>query len=454
MFGASVRSRAAISAAAVVAAALAVAGFGLVSLLRGHLQQSAQDAAGIRARDVASTAAAGRLPPQWIVTDDEKSLVQVVSPTGRVIASSTGLSTVRLSSRAPVGPTMIAFTLTGVPVDPDERFRVVAMAVQSPAGRDVIYSGESLEAADDAASAVARTLVLEIPALVALVAGLTWWSVRRALRPVEAIRGQMAEITSHDLRRRVPEPTSRDEVRRLAVTTNATLDRLEAAVERERALVADASHELRTPLASLRAELEIALAAPHRADWPTTARNALADAKRMEALARDLLLLARLDSNPTRHHKPVNLVELVTASLHARRHLSTAELSLSIEATPTIDGDELQIRRLVDNLCDNAVRHAASQVEVHIRQDPDTATVTIWDDGPGIAQQDRTRVFDRFTRLDEHRSRDSGGAGLGLAIARKIAESHGGKIVVGDSIAGTVFIVTLPAAFNRPQPAA
>ncbi|WNV85575.1 HAMP domain-containing sensor histidine kinase [Umezawaea sp. Da 62-37] len=189
----------------------------------------------------------------------------------------------------------------------------------------------------------------------------------RVLRPVEEIRREMAHITEHDLFRRVPVPRTGNEIAELADTVNATLDRLEAAVEDNRRFVADASHELRTPIAALRAELEIASAHPGLTDWPTVVDAALADTNRLQRLTTDLLLLARLDHHPhtTRSEDTVDLTAVIheAAAHHRTRHVLTTELP---DQPALVRGSRALLGRLPSNLLDNAERHAATTVTIRL----------------------------------------------------------------------------------------
>ncbi|MEU5692417.1 HAMP domain-containing sensor histidine kinase [Actinosynnema sp. NPDC020468] len=265
--------------------------------------------------------------------------------------------------------------------------------------------------------------------LLLLIGVVVWVAVGRVLRPVESIRREMADITAHDLARRVPVPRARNEIAALVTTVNSTLDRLETAVEDNRRFVADASHELRSPITALRAELEIATAHPGLTDWPVVVDAALADTERLQHLATDLLLLARLDhaTAPAGHTDTVDLTALVAEHVARRRggHLLTT--ALPDHAVP-VPGSHVLLERLLANLLDNADRHATTTVEVRLTTTEDQAVLEVLDDGPGIPPDDRDRVFDRFTRLDHSRTRDTGGTGLGLPIARRIALSHGGTL--------------------------
>jgi signal transduction histidine kinase len=264
-------------------------------------------------------------------------------------------------------------------------------------------------------------LLIGVPVLLLLVAGLTWFLLGRTLAPVSAIRAKFASITANDLHERVPVPETRDEVARLARTMNATLDRLEQAVERHKRFVADAAHELRSPLATLRTRLELG-----RREAPRLATEALTDVERIQRLAEDLLLLARLDAGEPPACDEVDLGQVATEEA-VRRRGGRARIELDIAGDVVVRGSRTHLARMIGNLLDNAVRHAESTVTVRVTP---PARVEVIDDGPGIPPEHRESVFDRFTRLDEARARDAGGSGLGLAIARDIARTHGGTLVV------------------------
>ncbi|RLU99473.1 histidine kinase [Streptomyces griseocarneus] len=284
------------------------------------------------------------------------------------------------------------------------------------------------------------------------VAGITWFTAGRVLRPVEAIRTRFAELSAHHLDQRVPVPPTRDEVARLAETMNSTLDRLQASVDRQRAFVSDASHELRGPLAALRAELEIALAHPGRADWAAVVEAALGDTQRLQRLTTDLLLLARLDAAPATGPPgsgPVDMVALVREETARRRPPGRLTLRVESVAGPlVVRGRQPLLARLLGNLLDNAERHALRSVTVTVARDEVRyrAVVHVQDDGPGIPLADRERVFERFTRLDDARTRDAGGTGLGLAIAHHVATAHGGTLRITGAGPGARFTITLPLA--------
>ena len=324
--------------------------------------------------------------------------------------------------------------------------------------------------AQAAVAALDRVLYPAIPTAVVLVAAVAYLATRRALRPVEAIRARTAAVTATDPRERVAVPNTGDEIARLATTINATLERLDNAAQSHRRFVADAAHELRSPLASLLATLEIAEIYPDRADWPETVATAAGQARRIHALADDLLLLARLDAAPTANANddPVDLARLARDVTHdyADRcdtltvHCDTGGEDPDEDEMPVrVNGNPVHLERLLRNLLDNATRYADKRVEVSVHTDTDTkegdtgnAILTVRDDGSGIPAAEHERVFERFTRLDDDRSRRTGGTGLGLAIAREIAERYDGTLRIVGARRGAVFVARLPLAISARRP--
>ncbi|GAA3921131.1 HAMP domain-containing sensor histidine kinase [Actinoplanes auranticolor] len=274
------------------------------------------------------------------------------------------------------------------------------------------------------------TLLLTFPALVALLALVAWRVVGATLRPVEALRAGAEEITGGARSDRLPVPDSHDEIHRLAVTLNGMLHRLDAARGRQRAFVADAAHELRSPLTNMRTELEVAQRLPDTTDWPALADDLLTDVDRLSRLVDDLLLLARADDGSTRvEERRMETVELGQLLGEVAARYPAVEYERPAVPLRT-RGERDALGRVVGNLLDNAVRHAASSVRLTVGTDGAYQLISVSDDGPGIPAADRERVFDRFTRLDDARARDAGGSGLGLAIVRELVRRHRGTVVL------------------------
>jgi signal transduction histidine kinase len=288
----------------------------------------------------------------------------------------------------------------------------------------------SMAPARAAMNTLTGLLIPGVPALLALVALFTWLAVGRALRPVAAIQAKVADITAHGLHERVPEPDTRDEIGALARTVNATLDRLQTAVGAHRQFVADAAHELRSPMTILRTRLELAGTADRQ-----LVDGALDDVRRLQSLTADLLLLARLDAGEPVRATELDLAQLVAEEADRRRPRPEVRIRLRLTPDLLVDGSPERLRRLVGNLLDNAVRHAAGTVAVTLAEEDGHALLDVADDGPGIPAEHHDTVFDRFTRLDHARARDSGGSGLGLPIARDIARAHRAslRVVPGES---------------------
>ncbi|MEU8306763.1 HAMP domain-containing sensor histidine kinase [Actinomadura sp. NPDC048955] len=269
-------------------------------------------------------------------------------------------------------------------------------------------------------------------------------SARGALRPVKRLRRELERLAGDGGSGRVAVPATGDEAERLAERVNELLARLEDAVEQRRAFISDASHELRTPITGLRTRIELALAAPDDGDAVDTLRRSLADIDRLHRIVEDLLVLARIDSGDIPVQEAIDLGALVEAEAGLRS--PPVPMVVKVEPGLIVGGNRQRLGRAVRNLLANAERYAAAQIEVEARADGDGAVVEVHDDGPGIPFADRDRVFERFARLDPARSRDKGGSGLGLPIAREIAVAHGGTVRVADGAYGARLVLRLPLA--------
>jgi signal transduction histidine kinase len=276
-----------------------------------------------------------------------------------------------------------------------------------------------------------------------------WFLVGRALRPVDAIRAEVEEISHTTMHRRVPVPASRDEVARLADTMNDMLDRLDQASARQRQFVSDASHELRSPLTTMHAALELGLRRAEQADWPRVATTVLNEDRRMAGIIDDLLELSRMDENGAA--APPVRVQLDEVAMEEIERLGDARVDASGVSEGQVLGSRDQLGRVLRNLLANAGRHARDGIAVALATDGDEVVLTVDDDGAGVPEEDRDVIFGRFARLDAARTRDAGGSGLGLAIVRAAVTRHGGTVVVDDSaLGGARFVVRLRAAV-QPQ---
>jgi signal transduction histidine kinase len=282
-----------------------------------------------------------------------------------------------------------------------------------------------------------------------MVAAGTFLATNSTLAPMNAIRTELAEITSTGLDRRVPVPGNNEEIKFLAETVNATLDRLEGAYQQLRRFTSDASHDLRSPITAMRVQVEEAKLHPDETDWPKMADAQEASLNRLEAIVTDLLTLARLDARAPFTHEATDLGRLVGVELDRRTY--RVEIIRDLHQNVFVNCDRLRIIRVLVNLLDNAERHATSQVTVSVRAEGPTVTLEVIDNGAGIASEHRETVFDRFTRLEASCNRDAGGTGLGLAIAREIAEAHQGTLTIQDSERGARFVLRLPVSDPAPD---
>jgi len=443
----SVRARSTIAATVVVAVALVLAGTGATVVQRASLVAAIDTALVGRVDDLATLLIDGSLPAQPTVPGDDAALVQVIDGTSKVIAASPNIAGEDPVSTDRPDPGRRIVTTQRLPVGEGE-FRLVAQSIAAHGQTFTIYAAASLDPVNEAVDALGAILIAGIPALIALVGVTIWFIIGRALRPVEAIRAEVASIGDRDLDRRVTVPGSDDEIARLAATMNDMLDRLQQSSEQQRRFVADASHELRSPLAAIRSQLEVELIHPGDEQRSTTYDEILDETLRMQRLVDDLLLLARSDAGtlPPPHQR-VDLDDLVFDLAQRLRPTTPVTIDTSRVSGAQVDGNTDELTRLVRNLLENAVRYASTRVEVTLAETDGYATLAVADDGPGIPPGFRRRAFERFTRLDEARDRDHGGTGLGLAIAKEIVRHHGGTITIGDaSIGGAVFTVRIPAS--------
>lgn len=449
----SLRFRLTAAASLVLALALALSAWVLLGVMDRSLTQTIDESAFQRAHQVRADVDAGRLTGELSTPDG--TLIQVIDEaTGRITHATVGtdrlVPLLNRQERAAAVRAHRARFLDGEPYGIPGRLRV--LAVSADGGRTVI-AARSYEEVSKSLRAAGQVLLFGTPMLLVLLAGASWMIVGGTLRPISALRRGAAEISGTARSRRLPVPEAHDEVRSLATTLNDMLNRLENADKRQRALIADAAHELRSPLASIRLQLEVALGHPERQDWQETAEGVLEDVLRLSRLAEDLLALARLDERggtPARR-EPVEMAPLVRRGVERYAEASVPVTCAVVDEDVTVTGDALDLGRVLTNLVDNAVRYASSAVEVELRALDGTAVLTVTDDGPGIPEPDRERVFDRFTRLDTARSRDEGGAGLGLAIVRETVRAHGGTVHLEDAAPGLRAVVRLPLARTCPS---
>jgi two-component system OmpR family sensor kinase len=378
---------------------------------------------------------------------DQQSITAVFNPSGRLVdAQPVQLPASPLTSEqqrhAPAGPTYRTADYAGDP------FRFLAVPLQRPDGIWVIVVGESLGAANDAASQVNRALFIAVPVLLGLVGAGAWFLSGAALKPVDRLRADAQDLGEHNPAGRITEPATKDSLNQLARTFNALLDRLHTSLDRQRTLVADAGHGLRTPLAVLQTELETAVRPTRsRADLVDSIDNARQEVMRLASLAEDLLLLAEADGGrPIVRRQLTDISELIDDL--ARTYSSRADeqnITLRFDRSDILiaDVDPVAIRRILDNLIANALRHTPPQGTIVVTADQVPVSVAmrdthfagsavlhlrVADTGPGFPPDFLPHACDRFGRADQSRSRSAtaSGSGLGLAIVAALAAAHAG----------------------------
>jgi heavy metal sensor kinase len=420
-----------------------------VATLRGQGEGITQvfDTSG---RLVASSSGAGDVPllSQPDLARAHQAIVSKTTVLGGTTAQGTATQGTATQGTATQGTANATISTHG-----GERFQLIAYPVARPGGTWVVMVGGSLEGTDAAVHRVTNAALLGGPPAVLIAALGAWLLASAALRPVERMRRQVAEISQGERDTEIEVPVTRDEIAALARTMNDLLGRLQEALERERGFVADAGHELRTPLAILRAELELASRPGRtRAELASAVGAAAEETNRLARLADSLLLLARSDSRQTLRLQPTNLHDVLeTAVDRARAAAQANDVELSLDAAQRLDADvdPDRIRQAVDNLLDNAIRHAAPStvVTVHAGQQSGNVVIEVIDHGSGFPPEFLPHAFERFSRADSARSRSGGGTGLGLAIVQSIARAHGGRAVATNSPGGGASVrIELPAA--------
>ncbi|MCS5505782.1 sensor histidine kinase [Curtobacterium flaccumfaciens] len=440
----SVRARTTLGAGVVVLAALVLGAVAFVVVLRLVLLDGVRTSAEAGLEQVSSRV---ETDGAAAVTGYEDVLVQVIGDGGAVLAHGEDADGAAL-------PTADESRWT----HDGERWLLVADDVDLPGGGEAtLVYGTTLDQADTAVRTAVVLLAVGVPVLVLVLVAVTWAVTGRSLRPVEQMRTEVETIRAARPDARVEVPDTGDEVARLASTMNAMLDRLELSAESQRRFVSDASHELRSPIASIRQHAEVAVAHPERTEVADLADVVRSEAVRLQDLVTGLLELSRLDEGGIRTRRPVDLDDLALDAVARARARSTAgdapardgdapavRVDGSAISAARVLGDERVLAGVVRNLVDNAVRHASTRVAVSLTEHDGSAVLTVDDDGTGVPEDERERVFERFVRLDEARSRDAGGAGLGLAIVRDAVRAHGGDTtVVTSPLGGARFVVRI-----------
>ncbi len=417
-----------------VATALGIGGVALYTVLTVVSYRTLDSSGVATATEVAGLAQNGQLPEPIPVTGSQ--IVQVVDSRDRVVNASNNAD--RLTAILLPGEVRTALSKSHVDV-PGSRaglaspLRAVVVRTGSGPQRRTVVVAQQVADIQHSQHILKVTLLITYPMLLAVLAFIAWRVMGATLRPVEALRSSAERISGAGRSLRLPVPPQHDEIHDLAVTLNRMLDRLAAARARQRSFVADAAHELRSPLASLQAQLEVA---QRLGESPAT-DDLRAEVLRMSGLVEDLLVLARLDAEvaPTAGREDIDVPALLA---EVGQHYTDARVPVSVRWTEqlVVHGHRDELHRALANLVDNAVRHASGVVELSARSEGPAVVVSVDDDGTGIPEPERERVFERFTRLDEARARDQGGSGLGLAIVQELVRRSDGDIRLRDAAGG------------------
>ncbi|MGH3414312.1 MAG: sensor histidine kinase [Marmoricola sp.] len=425
-----------------VAVATAVGGAALYAVLWYTGLHGLDRDATATADQVSALVRSHRLPDPIPVTGDQ--VVQVLDHRLRVVSASvngdrlTALlrrGELRDAERSPVEVPGSRIGLVG-------GLRVVVHRV--PGTTDAVLVAQQTDELHRSARVLRNALLISFPVLLVVLGLIAWRMIGATLQPVERLRAGAERISGSGHDERLPVTSSSDEVHDLAITLNSMLDRLADSRERQRVFVGDVAHELRSPLTSIRTQLEIS---QRLGEGGALVDDLHADVLRMSALVEDLLTLARLDADSA-PLSPAAPVPVGDALARVGCRYRNARVAVGVRPCPSglevaTDPDELD--RVMGNLVDNAVRHAADRVDLSALPAGPRVVLRVEDDGPGIAEPDRGRVMQRFTRLDEARDRDAGGSGLGLAIVHELVGRRGGEVRLGASPSGGLRVdVELP----------
>ena len=439
--------------AVVVAVVVALGGVLILVALRAELVAAADEAVEARADEIARLAADDALPRPLPPMHDPVTFSEVVSGGQTVTATDSLLGTTGFDLPEQEAGQVDVSGVDRLPLAGTGPYRVAAQGIDTPSGPMTVFVAVSIAHLDHTMAVAARIGAIGVAVLVLVLATVTWLAIGRTLAPVEGIRARAEAITAQNLDRRVPEPDQLDEIGRLARTVNQMLARLERSADRQRRFVADAAHELRSPIASLRVQLETARDAAGGMGRNTggaagRAGDMLYETSRMEGLVDQLVVLARADADTSwLRLETVDLDDLIDSAVTSSAPRDGLAIDTSAVAPVQLCGDARLLEQVVRNLVHNALGHARGIVRVSTSAAGGLAVLTVDDDGPGVPQDRRDDIFERFVRLDVSRDRSHGGVGLGLAIVAEIVRAHGGRVHVGDSPSGGArFVVELPIA--------
>lgn len=452
-----IRLRVTLAYAAVMAALLLAVGVFLYVELGARLEESVDNGLRTRAGEVAAlvrTSQAGlEGSARGSLIESEEAFAQVLGADGEVRDSTPQLGDLPVIDPEEAGRVATggaAFLNRASIPGVEGEARLLATPVAGATGELVVVVGSSLDDRDEAQASLATLLLIGGPIALLVTAGAGYLASGSALRPVEAMRARAAEISGGQPGARLPVPRADDEIARLAVTLNAMLARLDAALERERRFVDDASHELRTPLALHKTELEVALRyGTDERELRAAIASAIEEVDRLIRLAEDLLVVARAGEGElplAREEVPVaGLFATLAERFRSQADRAGRKLAVSDPGDLRVRGDRVRLEQALTGLLDNALRHGAGTIALAAGRGERGVELHVRDRGVGFPPTFLDRAFERFSRAD--RARGRGGAGLGLAIVDTIARAHGGRTGAGNQPGGGADVwIELPEA--------
>ena len=456
-----IRARVTLAFAGAMAVVLAALGMFVYIRMEDHLNQAFDQGLRSRADDVSALVArsGGGLNDPDANFDKEESFAQVQGLDGRIIDTAPQLAGHPLLNAAELDRAEREATFLQPLLGPgiEGHARLLAHPTEAAGDSAVVIVGGSVDDRDESLANLRTILLIGGPAALLLASLAGYWVAGTALRPVEAMRRRAAEITVAEPDQRLPLPDSDDELRRLGVTLNEMLGRLEVALARERAFVDDASHELRTPLAMHKTELELALRyAGSVEEMRAAISSAIVEVDRLIELAEDLLVLARSEQGKLALDlKSVGVGEMLDG-VRNRFADRVAESRRELVVEPgdglRVEGDRLRLEQALTNLVENALDHGGGQITVRVVPAEGSLELHVEDRGPGFPPGFIDRAFERFSRADA--GRGGNGTGLGLSIVEAVARAHRGSAGVRNREGGgaDVWIHRLPLSQSIHPP--
>ncbi len=445
----SLRARATLLGTLAIAVLLAAGSMLLVSTLESRLTDASDQLSRSRVDDLLTLARSGSLPSTLRNVDDN-GVAQVVGPAGTVLAASANIEGRPAVAHVRPGTRPRTSTFRAADDGEIESYRFWYAAGPSPDGTVTAYVGDSLETVTEASAALRRALWLGVPVVVILLGLVIWQLLGRTIGRLDRMRAEVDRISEQNLHSRVAGDGVDDEVGRLAVTMNALLERLDAAAHRQRDFVADVSHDLQSPLAAQRVALEVSLSNPENIDARRLRTEVLGATADMERMVGELLVVASIDADVRPQPASIDLDGLVLEEASRARTRGLVDVDTSAVSAAPAYANADDVRRVVRNLLDNAVTHARTRVQLTVEVLGGWATLLVLDDGPGVPVEHQERIFDRFYRAQSARSRE-GGSGLGLSIARGLAERNGGRLDLVNAGSGATMRLLLPVRGHAPR---